>query len=47
MSDLPPHAGSDEDDGIPRWVYMFGIVAIILVVIFLIVHLAGFAPMNH
>jgi hypothetical protein len=31
----------------PRWVKMFGVVAIILVVAFLILHLTGNGPHGH
>jgi hypothetical protein len=31
----------------PRWVKVFGIVAAILVVAFVVLHLAGIAPHGH
>ena len=33
--------------GTPRWVKVFGIVALALFVLFLILHLAGLSPMSH
>ena len=41
MVDLPPDPDADGDVGTPRWVKAFGIVVIILVVVFAIVHLPG------
>jgi hypothetical protein len=32
---------SSDDRGTPRWVKIFGIIAIVLVVLFVILHLAG------
>jgi hypothetical protein len=37
----------DETPGTPRWVKMFGIVAIILVLLFVILHLIGRGPGGH
>ena len=31
----------------PRWVYVFGIVAVILLLLLIIVHLTGVLPMGH
>lgn len=31
----------DDDSGTPRWVYGFGFIAIVLVLLFVILHLAG------
>jgi hypothetical protein len=33
--------------GMPRWVKVFGIVAILLVLTFVILHLTGLAPHGH
>jgi len=33
--------------GAPRWVKIFGTIAIILVVLFVIVHLTGLTPVEH
>jgi len=33
--------------GMPRWVKLFGIVAIVLILVFFIMHLTGTAPMGH
>ena len=47
---LPPdadRAGLDGDGTMPRWVKVFGIVAAVLVVVFVILHLAGLGPTGH
>jgi hypothetical protein len=31
----------------PRWVRLFGIAAIVLVLVFILMHLTGTAPMTH
>lgn len=49
MSDLQPYSDSNGDTGddtgvghsTPRWVYVFGIIFIVLVLLFVILHLAG------
>jgi hypothetical protein len=45
MADMPPYPNSngapDDDPGTPRWVYVFGIIAIVLVLLFVILHLTG------
>ncbi len=33
--------------GAPRWVKVFGVIAIILVVLFVVVHLTGLTPVGH
>jgi hypothetical protein len=40
MTDLPSDV-DDLDAGMPRWVKVFGIIFIILVLVFVVVHLAG------
>jgi hypothetical protein len=35
VADLPPYPGT------PRWVYVFGAIAIILILVFVIKHVAG------
>lgn len=51
MIDMKPNsdAGDDSDDslGTPRWVYVFGIVAVVLIVLFVAKHLAGGGLGNH
>ncbi len=52
MADLPPSSDSnDQSNGdtgsTPRWVYVFGIIGIILVVAFVILHLTGNGLGNH
>lgn len=50
MADIPPEADptadpgedtGDETGGTPRWVYVFGVSVVALVVLFVIIHLAG------
>ena len=41
MAEPPPYPGT------PRWVFLAGAVAILLIVLFVVAHLAGFAPMSH
>lgn len=48
MTDLPnPPESSDDDTGMPRWVKVFGIIAIVLVVLFAIRHLSSGGFANH
>jgi hypothetical protein len=42
-----PVPGSESPPGTPRWVYMFGIVALLLVLLFVVLHLTGGAPGGH
>jgi hypothetical protein len=41
MVDPPPYPDAAGEAGTPRWVKVFGIIAIILALVFVIVHLAG------
>jgi hypothetical protein len=41
MGEPPPYPDADREAGTPRWVKVFGIIAIVLVLVFVIVHLAG------
>lgn len=41
MAEPPPYPGT------PRWVRLAGAAAILLLVLFVLVHLAGLAPMSH
>ena len=43
--DLSPHR--DSAPGMPRWVKVFGIIAIVLILLFIILHLTGNAPSGH
>jgi hypothetical protein len=47
MADSPrsPHTG--DDTGTPRWVYVFGIIALVLVLVFVVLHLAGAGMSGH
>jgi hypothetical protein len=36
-----------EADGMPRWVKVFGLVAILLIVAFVVLHATGIAPHDH
>jgi hypothetical protein len=51
MTDMPPYPESSgdagDDIGTPRWVYGFGILAIALILLFVILHLAGMGPGGH
>lgn len=42
---IPP--GTAKPTGIPRWVKIFAIAAVVLVLLFLVVHLAGGGMGNH
>lgn len=33
--------------GTPRWVKVFGIIVLVLVLLFITLHLTGHSPMNH
>jgi hypothetical protein len=39
-TDFNSHSG-DESPGMPRWVKVFGLIALILVLVFVILHLTG------
>ena len=41
MSQTPPEPGNGSTSGTPRWVKLFGIIALVLVVLFIISLLAG------
>jgi len=45
MADLPPKPDSasetDGDTSTPRWVKVFGIIALVLVLVFILLHLTG------
>lgn len=45
MADLPPD--SDDDHRTPRWVTAFGIIAVVLVVLFVLLHLMGGGMRGH
>ena len=38
---------SSDQNGMPRWVKVFGVVAILLVAAFVVLHLTGIAPHGH
>ena len=38
---------TDPDEGMPRWVKVFGIVAVVVIVAFVVLHLTGLAPHGH
>ncbi len=44
-----PHKNSyrESTTGAPRWVKVFGVITIILVVLFVVVHLTGLTPVGH
>jgi hypothetical protein len=41
LADLPPRRDIDDDGGMPRWVKVFGVTVLILLLVFVVVHLAG------
>jgi hypothetical protein len=45
--DSPIRYSNDDDAGIPRWVYVVGIIAIVLIVLFVILHFTFGGPMGH
>jgi hypothetical protein len=58
MANLPPYPDSTDDDtglgsnresppGTPRWVKVFGIIAILLILLFVVLHLSGNRFQNH
>jgi hypothetical protein len=47
MADPPSYRDSTDDTGTPRWVYLFGIIAIFLVLLFVILHLIGGGLVGH
>ncbi|WP_321548563.1 hypothetical protein [Hyalangium rubrum] len=57
MANLPPNPDSNGDTGVgpgresppstPRWVYVFGTIFIVLVLLFVILHLAGGGFRSH
>ena len=48
MADGPPVHSSDGDDaGMPRWLYVLGIIAVILIVVFLTMHFIFGGPIGH
>ena len=48
MVDAPPDPDTDgEAGGAPRWVKVFGIIALVLALLFVILHLAFGGLMRH
>jgi hypothetical protein len=49
MADLLPESGSNGDGarGTPRWVKVFGIIALALLLLFVILMLTGHGPGRH
>lgn len=52
MADLPTYPDSNGDTGndtasTPRWVYVFGITAIVLILVFVVLHLTGGGLVGH
>jgi hypothetical protein len=41
------NTNTDVDVATPRWVKVFGIVAIVVLVLFVVLHLAGGGPGRH
>ena len=44
-----PQIGNSGDDqaGIPRWVYVLGLVALLVIILFAIIHFSFGGPMGH
>lgn len=36
----------DTNEGMPRWVKVFGIVAVVLLILFIVMHLTGNSPQH-
>jgi len=47
MSQTPVRPDREAPPSTPRWVKVFGIICIGLVLLFVILHLAGYGRMNH
>ena len=57
MADVPPYPDSNGDTGVepgrnsttgsPRWVKVFGIIALVLVLLFVVMMLTGHGPGRH
>lgn len=45
--DSPIRDSNDDDVGIPRWVYVLGIIAIVVIILFIIIHFSFGGPMSH
>ena len=45
--DSPIRDSNDDEAGIPRWVYVLGIIAIVVIVLFVILHFSFGGPMGH
>ena len=41
---VDPPRDRDPNPGTPRWVYVFGIITLVLLLLFVILHLAGAGP---
>lgn len=52
MANLPPYPGSNrntstETYSTPRWVKVFGVIVMILILVFIILHLMGYGFVGH
>jgi hypothetical protein len=47
MADAPSNRDKGADTGTPLWVKVFGIIAVVVVVLFVILHLGGGGPGRH
>jgi hypothetical protein len=47
MAGPPPYPDTGDDTGTPRWVRVFGIIGIIVVLLFVILHLTGGGVGGH
>ena len=48
MAEIPPvHDSHGDDAGIPRWLDVLGLIAVIFIVLFLVMHFIFGGPMGH
>ena len=47
LADSPSYPDSEDNVGTPRWVKVFGIIAVVLILLFVILHLGGRGLGNH
>ena len=45
--DDPNRDSQDDNVGLPRWVYALGIIAVVVIVLFAILHFSFGGPMSH
>ena len=45
--DDPIRESNDDDVGTPRWIYVLGIIAVVIIVPFVILHFSFGGPIGH